>query len=840
MQDPNNVGDPIAYSDNFYGTMNGRLNQEEMSLYYRGNQPTPSNTEYQYITADNQPIAYSHEMMNLAQGMAYPNATYQNYPIPRMQLDGMPPEMANFRKYPPQEMIMSGQHPSDISYQQYPSPELRMDGQPSPEMNYQQYPSPEMQMDGQPSPEMNYQQYPSPEMQMDGKHSPEMNYQQYPSPEMQMDGQPSPEMNYQQYPSPEMQMDGKHSPEMNYQQYPSPEIQMESKQVGGKSSPDMIYQDVSTPPSTNSPGEQEIPEYVFSVDLCHRPRGYGGRYSMIDEGEKIRVSTKIGKKLRLIITTSPPLSLEDITISIIEINDNNILDRGDSGFEVISHETMVDSSNNNIVTQQVDLKIFYLGHNIHFKVDANILGARRDARTISFTTHNSGKVRKRKVPDNAEEVDNKKKFKREDEIVPIAENQVGGIGDNYNPEQTHVLDGNLDVAGVLRARGFYQYSDVRLKTNIEDLIDAMHIINSLDGKTYTWKENSPSGDDPGRVCIGLLAQEVYKVAPEVVRLDDDGYFMVNYSELVPVLISAFNQHINDDLEDKDELLDELESLHLLFQKLEEQHEEYAEDNVEIWEELNEVQTIVNNLKKQIDKRRSSRNLIKTPEFVNDIEKGRKDPQKGTISKMKLPLYLMPLIFIIVVLGAAIGILYWQFFENNTTETPSTYIPFNENLVLNPSFESSGGWYPIGKEENILVYDILMCEQATCIQPPQGSMALRLESDLGEEIGVIQEIAVYDEGFLSIEAYALADKAQPTGMLLPEEVPFMVEVVVNKKYYESFPDSIYIQFNISDTHWQQADRVINVDENVESISIKCILSNAVGAVFFDSISVTYFV
>src|SRR5690606_4368869 len=109
------------------------------------------------------------------------------------------------------------------------------------------------------------------------------------------------------------------------------------------------------------------------------------------------------------------------------------------------------------------------------------------------------------------------------------------------------------------------YSDIRLKTNIEDLVDAMAIVNALQGKRYTWKQGTPMHDSTGgKQVIGLignvsliapihhvltsplLAQEVYRVLPEVVHQDPDGMLSIDYAELVPVLITAFNEHLKNE------------------------------------------------------------------------------------------------------------------------------------------------------------------------------------------------------------------------------------------------------------------------------------------------------
>ena len=75
------------------------------------------------------------------------------------------------------------------------------------------------------------------------------------------------------------------------------------------------------------------------------------------------------------------------------------------------------------------------------------------------------------------------------------------------------------------------YSDERLKDNIETLTDGLDKVEQLRGVTYT-------RDD--RENIGVIAQEVEKILPEIVLTADDemGTKSVDYSRLTAVLIEA--------------------------------------------------------------------------------------------------------------------------------------------------------------------------------------------------------------------------------------------------------------------------------------------------------------
>ena len=75
------------------------------------------------------------------------------------------------------------------------------------------------------------------------------------------------------------------------------------------------------------------------------------------------------------------------------------------------------------------------------------------------------------------------------------------------------------------------YSDERLKDNIETLTDGLDKVEQLRGVTYTRDE---------RENIGVIAQEVEKILPEIVLTADDemGTKSVDYSRLTAVLNEA--------------------------------------------------------------------------------------------------------------------------------------------------------------------------------------------------------------------------------------------------------------------------------------------------------------
>ncbi|MCP4748810.1 MAG: tail fiber domain-containing protein [Desulfobacteraceae bacterium] len=95
-------------------------------------------------------------------------------------------------------------------------------------------------------------------------------------------------------------------------------------------------------------------------------------------------------------------------------------------------------------------------------------------------------------------------------------------------------DDKLDVAGYVRANGTRLSSDARWKENIEPLDNALEIVTQLQGVSYNWAD--PSRGE-GRQ-IGVIAQEVEQVLPEVVHTDSQGYKSVEYNKMVAPLIEA--------------------------------------------------------------------------------------------------------------------------------------------------------------------------------------------------------------------------------------------------------------------------------------------------------------
>ena len=98
---------------------------------------------------------------------------------------------------------------------------------------------------------------------------------------------------------------------------------------------------------------------------------------------------------------------------------------------------------------------------------------------------------------------------------------------------------DLEVNGSFKTGKIYHASDRRWKKNIVTLDSALAKVLALRGVSYEWrKDEFPNNNFADGKQIGVIAQEVEKVYPELVNTGKDGYKAVEYANLVAVLIEA--------------------------------------------------------------------------------------------------------------------------------------------------------------------------------------------------------------------------------------------------------------------------------------------------------------
>jgi hypothetical protein len=94
------------------------------------------------------------------------------------------------------------------------------------------------------------------------------------------------------------------------------------------------------------------------------------------------------------------------------------------------------------------------------------------------------------------------------------------------------VDDTLRVTGDVIA---YYASDKRLKDNIKPIENAIDKIKMIGGYEFDWNSNSRNNNGHD---VGVIAQEIEEVLPELVGTRGDGYKGVKYEKLTALLIQS--------------------------------------------------------------------------------------------------------------------------------------------------------------------------------------------------------------------------------------------------------------------------------------------------------------
>lgn len=84
----------------------------------------------------------------------------------------------------------------------------------------------------------------------------------------------------------------------------------------------------------------------------------------------------------------------------------------------------------------------------------------------------------------------------------------------------------------------YSASDSRLKDNIKRVDNCLEKVLSLQAIKFDW--NTELSGKKGR-DIGLIAQEVEKIAPEIVETRENGYKAIKYEKITTLLVGAIQE-----------------------------------------------------------------------------------------------------------------------------------------------------------------------------------------------------------------------------------------------------------------------------------------------------------
>jgi len=90
-------------------------------------------------------------------------------------------------------------------------------------------------------------------------------------------------------------------------------------------------------------------------------------------------------------------------------------------------------------------------------------------------------------------------------------------------------------SGTLSATVFTSLSDQTQKTNVRPVTNAIELVNQMRGVYYDWIDNHNKGS------VGVIAQEMEQILPQVVTKDPNGLKSVSYGNIVGVLIEAIKE-----------------------------------------------------------------------------------------------------------------------------------------------------------------------------------------------------------------------------------------------------------------------------------------------------------
>jgi hypothetical protein len=122
--------------------------------------------------------------------------------------------------------------------------------------------------------------------------------------------------------------------------------------------------------------------------------------------------------------------------------------------------------------------------------------------------------------------------------------------DTTPAENTTYVQGYMNTDGAWYAASNNTHSDIRIKDNIKDLINPLDKVLQLRGRTFTKTDQ----EDKEKVYIGMIAQEVEPIIPEVVDIppNPDHMWTIRYGEITALLIEGMKKQQTNNKQTTDE------------------------------------------------------------------------------------------------------------------------------------------------------------------------------------------------------------------------------------------------------------------------------------------------
>jgi hypothetical protein len=107
----------------------------------------------------------------------------------------------------------------------------------------------------------------------------------------------------------------------------------------------------------------------------------------------------------------------------------------------------------------------------------------------------------------------------------------------FKDSSVTVENSTSDTYATVVADSFNSASDARLKKDIVQLEGALDKIDAMRGVSYNWINPTQSEDRQ----VGVIAQEIQSVYPELVTEGGNGYLSVDYPKLTAVLLQSVKE-----------------------------------------------------------------------------------------------------------------------------------------------------------------------------------------------------------------------------------------------------------------------------------------------------------
>lgn len=111
---------------------------------------------------------------------------------------------------------------------------------------------------------------------------------------------------------------------------------------------------------------------------------------------------------------------------------------------------------------------------------------------------------------------------------------AGAMGLGVTPTNTA---GRLEASNDIVA---YSSSDKNWKKNIKNIDSPLEKLSQINGVEFDWIEDEPVHGNKGH-DIGVIAQEIEQVLPEIVQTRESGMKAVQYDKIIPLLIESIKE-----------------------------------------------------------------------------------------------------------------------------------------------------------------------------------------------------------------------------------------------------------------------------------------------------------